>query len=61
MNEYHLHILIDSFPKILIPGSTMTVPLAAIAFTFAMIVAVAAAMVQYAKIPVLTQLCGCSL
>lgn len=50
-------ILIDSFPKMLIPGLTMTIPLTAIAFTFAMIIAVAAAMVQYAKIPVLTQLC----
>lgn len=52
-----MQILIDSFPKMLIPGLTMTIPLTAIAFTFAMIIAVAAAMVQYAKIPVLTQLC----
>lgn len=57
MNERLLHILIDSFPKMLIPGLTMTIPLTAIAFTFAMVIAVAAAMVQYAKIPVLTQLC----
>ena len=57
MNERLLHILIDSFPKMLIPGLTMTIPLTAIAFTFAMVIAVASAMVQYAKIPVLTQLC----
>ena len=57
MSERLLQILIDSFPKMLIPGLTMTIPLTAIAFTFAMIIAVAAAMVQYAKIPVLTQLC----
>ena len=57
MSERLLEILIDSFPKMLIPGLTMTIPLTAIAFTFAMIIAVAAAMVQYAKIPVLTQLC----
>ena len=57
MNERLLHILIDSFPKMLIPGLTMTIPLTAIAFTFAMVIAVVAAMVQYAKIPVLTQLC----
>ena len=57
MSERLLQILIDSFPKMLIPGLTMTIPLTAIAFTFAMVIAVAAAMVQYAKIPVLTQLC----
>ena len=57
MSERLLQILIDSFPKMLIPGLTMTIPLTAIAFTFARIIAVAAAMVQYAKIPVLTQLC----
>jgi len=57
MSERLLQILIDSFPKMLIPGLTMTIPLTAIALTFAMVIAVAAAMVQYAKIPVLTQLC----
>lgn len=57
MSERLLQILIDSFPKMLIPGLTMTIPLTAIAFTFAMVIAVAAAMVQYAKVPVLTQLC----
>lgn len=52
-----LQILMDSFPKILLPGLTVTIPLTTIAFTFAMIIAVTAAMVQYAKLPVLTQLC----
>lgn len=57
MSERLLQILMDSFPKILLPGLTVTIPLTAIAFTFAMIIAVTAAMVQYAKLPVLTQLC----
>lgn len=57
MSERLLHILIDSFPKMLIPGLTMTIPLTAIAFTFAMVIAVAAALAQYARVPVLTQLC----
>ena len=57
MSERLLHILIDSFPKMLIHGLTMTIPLTAIAFTFAMVIAAAAAMVQYARLPVLTQLC----
>lgn len=47
----------DSFPKILIPGLTVTIPLTAIAFSLAMVIAVAAAMVQFARVPVLTQLC----
>lgn len=57
MSERLLQILIDSFPKMLIPGLTMTIPLTAIAFTLAMVIAVAAALTQYAKVPVLTQLC----
>lgn len=57
MSERLLHILIDSFPKMLIPGLTMTIPLTAIAFTFAMVIAVAAALAQYARVPGLTQLC----
>ena len=52
-----LELLVDSFPKILIPGLTVTIPLTAIAFSLAMVIAVAAAMVQFARVPVLTQLC----
>ncbi len=57
MSERLLHILIDSFPKMLIPGLTMTIPLTAIAFAFAMVIAITAAVVQYARVPVITQLC----
>ncbi len=49
-------ILVDSFPKILLPGLTMTIPLTAIAFTCAMVIAVAAAMVQSANVRGLKQL-----
>ena len=52
-----LGILADSFPKILIPGLTVTIPLTAIAFSCAMLIAVAAAIVQFARVPVATQLC----
>ena len=52
-----LELLIDSFPKMLLPGLTMTIPLTAIAFTFAMVIAVAAALAQFAKVPVVSQLC----
>ena len=57
MDERLFGILIDSFPKILMPGLTVTIPLTAIAFTFAMAIAVAAAMAQFARVPVATQLC----
>lgn len=46
----------DSFWKILLPGLTMTIPLTVISFTFAMIIAVTAALVQFARVPVLTPL-----
>ena len=57
MNSSLLNILIDSFPKILFTGLTVTIPLTVIAFFFAMIIAVAAALAQFARVPVVTQLC----
>ena len=50
-------ILTDSFWKILLPGLTVTIPLTVIAFSLAMVIAVAAALVQFARIRVLRQLC----
>lgn len=43
-------IVTDSFLKILAPGLTMTIPLTVISFTFAMIIAIAVAMVQFANV-----------
>ncbi len=57
MTERVLRILVDSFPKILIPGLTMTIPLTVFAFSIAMVIAVAVALVQYAHVPVLEKLC----
>lgn len=45
-------LFLDSFPKILLPGLTMTIPLTAISFTLALIIAVAMALVQFANVPV---------
>ena len=45
IEERLLGILIDSFGKILLPGLTMTIPLTVISFTFALLIAVAAALV----------------
>lgn len=57
MNSDLLNILTDAFPKLLMAGLTVTIPLTALAFFFAMIIAVAAALAQFARVPVLTQLC----
>lgn len=56
MNERIVKLLIESFPKILLPGLKMTIPLTVIAFSIAMVIAVIAAMIQYARIPVLRQI-----
>ena len=50
-------ILIDSFPKILLPGLTRTIPLTAVSFSLAMVIAVAVALVQFANVRILKQLC----
>lgn len=51
MNGDLLGLIVDSFWKILLPGFTVTIPLTAISFFFALIIATAMALVQYAKIP----------
>ena len=48
-------IIVDSFGKILIPGLTMTIPLTAISFFFALIIALIVAMIQFAHVRVLRQ------
>ena len=49
-------VLWEALPRILSAGLTMTIPLTLISFTLAMVLAVAVALVQYAKVPVLSQL-----
>ena len=56
MMEHVIKVVTDSFFKILIPGITMTIPLTAISFALAMVIAVTVALVQYARVPVLTPL-----
>ena len=56
MSERLVGILVDSFGKILLPGLTVTIPLTAISFTLALIIAVAVALVQFAHVPVLQRL-----
>ena len=46
MTDRVVRILIESFPKILIPGLVTTIPLTVISFSLAMIIAVVVALVQ---------------
>ena len=56
ISERLIHILTDSFWKILLPGLTMTIPLTALSFFFALIIAVITALIQFADIKVLKPL-----
>lgn len=51
------NLVIDSFPKILMPGLKLTIPLTVISFLLAMVIAVIVALIQYAKVPVAKQIC----
>ncbi len=51
-----LKLLLESFWKILLPGLTVTIPLTVISFSFALVIAIITAMVQYAEIPILKPL-----
>ena len=55
--EQILQLMIDSFPKLFLRGLKVTVPLTVISFSFALVIAVIVAMIQYAKVPVLSPLC----
>lgn len=52
-----IRILIDSFPKIVMAGVKVTIPLTVIAFSAAMVIAVVVALIQFANIPVAKQIC----
>lgn len=56
MTERLWNILIDSFPKILLPGLRMTLPLTVIAFALAMVIATVVALIQFAHVKLLTPL-----
>ena len=56
MTQRLANILIDSFPKILVPGLLVTVPLTVISFALAMVIALIAALVQFANVRVLKQI-----
>ncbi len=57
MTERLWGILVDSFPKILIPGLTLTIPLTAVSFALALVIALAVAMIQFANVRILKEIC----
>ena len=57
MDERLWGILTDSFPKLLKAGVEITIPLTVISFALALVIAVSVALIQYAKIRGLRQLC----
>lgn len=57
MSERVWDVLVDSFPRLLWYGVRVTLPLTVLSFALALVVAVAVAMVQYANVRGLRQLC----
>lgn len=56
MNNALIELVLDSFWKILKPGLLMTIPLTILSFAFALIIAIAVALVQFANIRILRQI-----
>ncbi len=57
MSERLQNILIDSFPKLLEYGVKVTVPLTILSFLLALLIAVIVALIQYADVKCLRQIC----
>ena len=57
MNERLWKILADAFPKLLEYGVKVTIPLTALSFALALVIALIAAMIHYANVRGLRQLC----
>ena len=57
MTERLWGILTDSFPKMLEYGIKVTIPLTVLSFALALTVALLVALVQYARVKVIRQIC----
>ena len=57
MDERLWGILVDSFPKLLKYGVEVTIPLTVLSFALALTIAVVVALIQYAHVRVLSQIC----
>ena len=56
MSERIIELVTDSFFNILIPGLTATIPLTVISFAFALVIAIAVALIQFADVKVLKEI-----
>ena len=52
MSDRLIKILLDSFPKIIIPGIIVTIPLTIISFSIAMVISIVCAIVLYANVKI---------
>ena len=57
MTERLWQIFLEAFPKMLEYGVKVTLPLTALSFALALVIAVIVAMIQYANVPVLRLIC----
>ncbi|MBR1685565.1 MAG: amino acid ABC transporter permease [Clostridia bacterium] len=57
MNERVVRILSEAFPQLIEKFVTVTIPLTAMSFALALVIAVIVAMIQYAHVKVLTPIC----
>lgn len=57
MSSNIIDILIKSFPRIIIPGFLVTIPLTLLAFFFAMIIAIVVALIRFANVKILKDIC----
>lgn len=57
MNERLWNVLVTSFPRLLGYGLRVTLPLTALSFALALVISVAVALIQYANVRGLRQLC----
>ncbi|MDO4865067.1 MAG: amino acid ABC transporter permease [Clostridia bacterium] len=57
MNERLWGILVDAFPKLLSYGVRVTVPLTILSFALALVISVIVAMIQYANVRILREIC----
>ncbi len=57
MSERTWQILVDAFPKLLEYGIKVTIPLTLLSFSLALLISVGVALIQYANVRVLRQIC----
>ena len=57
MNERVWEILLNAFPRLLGYGLRVTIPLTVLSFALALLIAVVVALIQYANVKVLRQIC----